>query len=284
MEFNYKFDEDGFSARYYQGKASNTSILIILSTIRNDVIAKAFTEENMDTLALDVIEPGREVSLDDISFVAQTMHSQGYEHVGLWGWGFGGSIALSVASHYPDDIDLVIAVNPFHLLYQPLSIKPTSMTILYKGLPLPLLKPETKMWKQVAREMKFSHEFHTVDRYEQCLAYGLKEEMIIPVENIQCPILLISSQNDVVLPSEYACRQIVRRLQDSDYRYGARHLQYQVVSHAIIPPKAFHKDHILYRRLFQIERNYPKHCHKAREDALQKTLAFINDKWPEANE
>ncbi|MDX8416631.1 acyl-CoA thioester hydrolase/BAAT C-terminal domain-containing protein [Absicoccus intestinalis] len=284
MKFNYKFDEDGFSARYYQGKASNTSILIILSTMRNDAIAKAFTEAKMDTLALDFIEPGREISLDDISFVAETMHAQGYEHVGLWGWGLGGSVALGVASHYPEDIDLVIGVNPFHILYQPLSIKPTTMTILYKGLPLPLLKPETKMWKQVAKEMKCSHEFHTVDRYEQCLTYGLREEMIIPVEKCQCPILLLSSQNDVVLPSEYACRQIVRRLQDHDYRYGARHLHYQMVSHAILPPKAFNRDRLLYRRISQIERNYPKHCQKARQDAFQKTLTFIQDKWPEANE
>lgn len=284
MKEQYRLEQDGFSARYYQGSGEPSSIIIVLSAKRNDNIAQAFTDKGFHTLALDMIEFGNEVSLDDISLAAQTMREEGFSHVGVWGFGFGATIALSTAAHYPNDFDLVMAISPFHLLYQPLLVKSAPISILFQGLPLPILKPESKVWKDVIKEVGSSHEFHTVDRFEQWLTHGYREEMMIPVENIHCPILLISSQNDTVLPSEYACRFMVRRLKDQHFGYGVRHIHYRMVSHMILPPKLPLQDQILYRRLFQIERNYPAHCQHTREDAFEKTLLFIHEKWPWANE
>jgi dienelactone hydrolase len=60
------------------------------------------------------------------------------------------------------------------------------------------------------------------------------EAALIPVENIQGAILLISGTDDQMWPSTEMCAAIVERLKQHEHPFPFEHLQYEGAGHAIV--------------------------------------------------
>ena len=96
---------------------------------------------------------------------------------------------------------------------------------------------------------------------------------VIQVEKITGPILLISSKMDNMWPSEFAAKQITKRLQEHSFPYFYQHLSYDYGGHMFVPMEFGQT------KIFKGDRGKNKEPGlKARMDSLVKTLEFVS-RW-----
>ena len=101
-------------------------------------------------------------------------------------------------------------------------------------------------------------------------------ESVIPVENINGPILLISTEADTVWPSSEQADHIADYLQEHDFAYEVKNLSYDRVSHFAIPMRS---NTWLLKLLFRSEREYPEECAEQRADLSRQAVDFIKEHW-----
>ncbi|MCM3079358.1 acyl-CoA thioesterase/BAAT N-terminal domain-containing protein [Brevibacillus invocatus] len=102
----------------------------------------------------------------------------------------------------------------------------------YQGKPLPFI-PLTE--EQCLAFQKNLIEGKRVDSiHGACFSnQDMLEQATIPVEKIQGPLLLISSDDDHWWPSSLHCKRMVQRLTEHDFSHSYLHLDYQNVGHGI---------------------------------------------------
>ena len=104
------------------------------------------------------------------------------------------------------------------------------------------------------------------------------EAAALPVERIQCPILLVSGQDDQMWPSALFCQQITDRLQRRGSSIPCTHISYPGAGHSISPslnrPKGALEQHPIAKLWFTFGGN-EKEDALARKDAWKHTLHFF---------
>ena len=142
------------------------------------------------------------------------------QKVTLLGLSRGGELVLNLASRY-SDFDAVISLVPSNM----------SMPLKFNRFGL----FETSAWTIDDKEIPCLSSTYKKRKILQkeglhkLLSEILKDEQVvnkaeIPVENMNCPVLLISAKDDEVWPSTYMSDRIMQRLKDNDFRYGYRHI------------------------------------------------------------
>jgi len=111
--------------------------------------------------------------------------------------------------------------------------------------------------------------------YEQVLAQRKNEENTIKVENIRGPVLLLAADNDAQWPSAEMARAVCGRLKDKNFSYQFRVQTYYPAGHILCPVHSAGTRKLL-RMLYIVERTFPAECEKARADALELTLSWMN--------
>jgi dienelactone hydrolase len=136
----------------------------------------------------------------------------------LLGTSRGGELVLNLASKY-NDFDAVVALVPSHIRFPAAPIANTSAWTL-KGKELPYLPiPPWAVINSLLGEKRKAWEI-ILDNEKNM------PEAEIEVENISCPILLLSAKDDEEWPSQYMCDKIVSRLSQSNYKYYYQHLSF----------------------------------------------------------
>ena len=247
------------------------------------ILAGVFQTHGLTTLALAyVLEDGLPkqfscIPIDYIETAAKRLHDMGYEKVGLWGISKGAELALTAGSLLPGLVNAVVAVAPMNTVCQGFKkdkgiffIPGSSWSFHGEELPYTAYKTEKFPLGQVLRESIRAKEVTMYDLYLP-LVQDPDTAAVIKVEKITGPILLISSKMDVMWPSELAAEKIIKRLQESDFRYPYRHLSYDHGSHLFVPldlPSA---------KFFKGERGENKEpARKDRMDSLVQTLEFVS--------
>ncbi len=170
------------------------------------------TQSVMDRIALDAIH-------DTIQNYKNHSLIDGQKII-LLGSSRGGELVLNLASRY-HDFDAVISVVPSNMSM------PYTMNLLGIG--------ETSAWTIDGKEIPFIRStFKTRKIIENEGFYAFLNEILknkqiankaeIPVENVTCPLLIISAKNDEVWPSTMMSNQIMRRLQDNNFGYYYKHI------------------------------------------------------------
>jgi dienelactone hydrolase len=137
----------------------------------------------------------------------------------------GGELALLMASYYPQLYKKCIAVVPSSVIWQDIGADGTLSSWTKDGIPLPFV-PYSGM-------DQFRKTGLLVDLYRSSLNKYDKKEAIIPVENIQGPILMLSGESDNMWPSAEMSRQIEVRLKNNNFSYPFINLSYPDGGHEV---------------------------------------------------
>lgn len=156
--------------------------------------------------------------------------------IGLYGASRGAELSLILGSIFPSEISAIVAVVPSSVVYGGLSETPVNAW-LYKGKPVAPFAPVPKTDFTNGKGERVDSPANTRDNFLQ----GMKdiaafEAAAIPVEKIQCPILLISGGNDQMWPSEIYAKRILDRLKEKGSSILAKHLNYPDAGHGINIP------------------------------------------------
>ncbi|MFA6409057.1 MAG: alpha/beta fold hydrolase [Gammaproteobacteria bacterium] len=156
------------------------------------------------------------------------------KQVHLYGISRGGELAILLASIFPEEITSVVAVVPSCVTYGGVPhVKKPAWTLNKKPLPI-APSPE------VEDEREQQRTYNSVNLTQLFLEKMKKnaekfETAMIKVENIKCPLLIVSGKDDRMWPSWLYGEKIMQRLETTHSKIFREHLCYENVGHVILP-------------------------------------------------
>ena len=144
----------------------------------------------------------------------------------------------------------------------------------YEGKPLPYVKAADpdRMLKQAKRNLLFKREPDMLYYYDM-LKGPHDSAADVKVENIQVPVLLISGGEDMMVPADWVCEEVIDQLDARGFAYPHKHLNYPVLSHYTYPIRP------ISNFMFKVERKHKAECDRNREQSWQGTLQFLREDW-----
>lgn len=149
-----------------------------------------------------------------------------FNKVVLFGKSKGGELSLCLGSYFPDLFDGIIAAVPSSYVWtSPTDNNKSSWSL--KGTPLPFIPAPKGLNKEMLQDLTKVH--------LKAIAEIAKnhEEAAIPVENIKCPLLVITVEDDKMWPSKYFGEQLDKLLHGKDHY---THICYEKAGHILTPP------------------------------------------------
>ena len=185
--------------------------------------------------------------------------------IGVMSVSSGSQFLFMLAIHRKDLIKAIVGVSPFHCF--------ASKGCHYKGDTFPMIELDLKrQWRNekgyvVSRDNLV---FDSPTNHDDSRA-------ILPVERIQCPILLIYGTADLNTPAEYFVKRIVERLKAHGKGEQCTVLQYPGAGHLIEPPYLPLCEAAVFRSTGQILAwgGEPKSHAMAQEDSWAKIQSFF---------
>ena len=163
------------------------------------------------------------------------------DKVVAYGFAKGAEALLACASYFPAmKLDSMILESPSHLIWQSFSTKPSKRlhTWSYQGEPLPALglrrdiyfveKIKYQLWYKLhlRNPVKKRSGIKLRRCYRKALSASLAPFTRIPTENIQSPVLLMSGNVNLVMPTKLMSKKIVARYKKyrgGDHPFEAAH-------------------------------------------------------------
>lgn len=290
-EFSMK--DNGFCGSYYTSTASRSKdkALIILggsSGGRMSVmpVAAYFLRRGADLIVLDYHgEKGLPKHLKDqpvevVARAAKWLKKQGYNKVGIYGISMGTCLAVLAATHFPELISCLVLVSPMYMVTQAerkndSGVLNGSSFALY-GKPFPYAK-----WNMSSLNFNLTY-------YRDCLkhrdlycknilekAYRECDDCraILPVEKAHASILFVSGSLDGMIPTDETCKAFMKTLDENNYPYPHRHLNFEHLGHAVLPLRSS----VL--KVFRSERMYPKEGYEEKKQAYREIVRFLKNEW-----
>ena len=152
--------------------------------------------------------------------------------IALWGGSRGAELALLLGSIIPSRIRAIVATVPSSAIYG--SIQSETPAWTYRGAPLgpnapfPKLHLNTQVGQKPESALALTPYF--LEGMNDRAAFAAS---LIPVENIQCPLLLVSGEDDQMWPSSIFAGQIAERLRAKGSSIPCAHVSYPRAGHAI---------------------------------------------------
>ncbi len=156
--------------------------------------------------------------------------------VGLYGASRGAELSLILGSFFPTSVQAIVAIVPSSVVYGGLSETPINAWT-YQGKPILPFAPVPQIDFADGKGQTPENPANT----RQSFLEGMKNEAAfaaasIPVENIRCPILLVSGGDDQMWPSDLYAQQIMDRLTKTRSPIIYRHVHYPNAGHGINIP------------------------------------------------
>ena len=292
----FSIEKDGFYGFYYEPaeiRFPGKSMVICTGSDGSFLLAKLgagyFVDAGMPVLALgyfNVPGAGKDPLLCPVEYMQNAVNwlrNNKQVHVGVWGISLGEEYSLLCGSLFPE-IECVVASSPVHIVTQCGSFNGglhmcSGSPFSQNGEPVPCIMAGStkKEMDAIVRQMKKSflrnREPDMLFFYREVLGKPHLEEADICVENIHGPVLLISGKEDVMVPSDWTCEEVVKRLKEHNFPYPYRHNSYSPLSHYACPLRPMTSS------MFQVERHRAKECNASRARMWADTLEFLRDEW-----
>lgn len=157
------------------------------------------------------------------------------DRLGILGHSRGGELALLLGAMFPQ-IKAVVAYAPSSVVWGGYNNKAgkEQSSWSFNGRPLPFV-PNSVSRKKRYELWKIPYESRPIFLMNLENVPALKEAMI-PVENINGPVLLISGQDDRVWPSSLMSEMVIKRLKGHNHPHFFKHLSYKGSGHNIGVP------------------------------------------------
>lgn len=151
------------------------------------------------------------------------------DKVHLYGPSKGGELVLVLASTFPDEIASAIAVVPSCVTFGGIPNEKNACWT-FGGNPLPVAPTPSK--EDVYKQLEIRKTVDLVQIYlNKMQDTEAFEKAFIKVENIKCPLLLISGKDDKMWPSWIYGDLIMQRLDEAKSLIFREHLCYDNVGH-----------------------------------------------------
>lgn len=151
----------------------------------------------------------------------------------LYGTSRGAELALILGSYFPDKIDKIVALAPSNVVL-------STDSWLYENEPILPAAPFFIDVNNDPTHLESTREHPRSIRVHRERGLALEREKFdaaqIPVENIQCPILLISGGDDQLGPCSTYSELILKRLEKHESKVPCKHLDFQKAGHLISSP------------------------------------------------
>jgi len=148
--------------------------------------------------------------------------------IGVMGTSRGGELALLLGATYPAAFRVVVANVPSHVVWPGLSDDSDTPAWTLNGQPVAGVATRFTM---ADREISSRERF--LRRLQDPAAVAPAE---IAVERIAGPVLLFSSKDDQLWPSDLSCARIVERLEAHRFAHHVEHHSYEQAGHMIARP------------------------------------------------
>ncbi len=157
----------------------------------------------------------------------------GSERLGLIGASRGGELALLLGATYPQHLGAIIAHVPSHVVWG--AVPPAqgpSWTLA--GSPVPWFQPDGE---PEAKAGPLKEPIATTPMFLAALRDEAAERRaLIPVEQIDCDVLLISGTDDQMWPSTLMADRVEARLREQGFEHSCRHVRFEGAGHYIPTP------------------------------------------------
>ena len=276
--------EQGFEGHLYDA-GEREKVVITFSgsdggASGSDALAWYYKQHGISALGVTLFagqEIGKNLDRVPLEYVENAiawLKAQGYERIAVDGLSKGSEYALLAASRF-EDITCVVARVPSYFVSEGMIGK--------KG------PSGTSCWAYRGEELSYTpYSARKFNVLGQIIAHGefnilaynagkaVTEASIIPMENINGPVLLIATEADTVWPSAEQAAFIEDYLRARDFPHEIKRLTYENVSHFALPLRG--KDWLV-KALFKSERANPEACAAQRADLCEQAVDFIQNHW-----
>lgn len=193
--------------------------------------------------------------------------------IALWGVSRGAELSLLLGSVMPSRFSAIAATVPTSAIYG--SIQSAAPAWTYRGLPLgpsapfPMLRLDSKLGQTPEAALALTPFF--LEGMKNRAAFAASQ---IPVENIACPLLLVSGGDDQMWPSSIFAEQITDRLLAKGASISRTHLSYPRAGHGISSSEDTVELHPIAKIWFAFGGN-PRDNACAKTDSWEKTVHFF---------
>jgi dienelactone hydrolase/RimJ/RimL family protein N-acetyltransferase len=180
-------------------------------------------------------------------------------HIGIIGQSRGAELALLLGGYFPEFIQAIVACSPSHLVCGGFP-HPNLSAWTYQNKPITPFLPALSNFDHhlsEADDIKLAMDAHKIPYHadtpeDPCVISDVflarykmadADKAQIPIENIKCPLLLLSGDKDAIWPSHHSCELIMKKLKTC-----GKHLHYQNAGHGIIS----HYDGPMYHPIGQL--------------------------------
>lgn len=234
--------------------------------------------------------------LERVEAAITWLKKQGICKFGIVGASTTGTLALTVASYFPD-ITLTIAMTPSDFIWQGFMqgkkdgckewpIEGESL-FSYEGEPLPYMPfvyQHPQYWQCIERESKRNgdmiNSWKLFEDSEQ--AHPITEAEFIKVENIKGKLLLIGAEDDALWNAGKYIRRMEKRLTEHPHQCEVEAVVYQHATHFVFPESLMKVmlpvgSGFLVKLTFSAAKKYPKECKEARMDIDRRITKAITE-------
>ena len=102
----------------------------------------------------------------------------------------------------------------------------------------------------------------------------INPDSIIPIEKIQAPILMFSTEVDTIWPSKESCETMEERLNINQFVYPHKHICFEHMSHMMLE---YCGKGIKY--FIKSEKEFPEECARERVIMGQECIKWIEEVW-----
>ncbi len=194
--------------------------------------------------------------------------------IALWGVSRGAELSLLLGSTFPARFSAIAAMVPASAIYG--SIQSPAPAWVYRGrplapsAPLPALPIDSCLGQTPESALALTPFF--LEGMKDKAAFAASQ---IPVEKIDCPLLLISGEDDQMWPSTLFAEQIRERLQAKGSSISRVHFSYPRAGHGISSTEGVAELHPIAKIWFAFGGN-PRDNERAMTDAWEKTVRFFS--------
>lgn len=211
------------------------------------------------------------IELENIKAAIEWLKKQGYEKIGIEGCSKGAEYAAAAAIAYPE-LSCVILKIPswFYGEGMDKTVPSGASSWTCEGKELPYTPYKTRKLP-VIKEMMKNKEYNII-----AINTGKKinPDSIIPIEKIQAPVLMFSTEVDTIWPSKESCEKMEERLNANHFAYPHKHICFEHMSHMMLENcgkgiKYFIKS----------EKEFPEECARERIIMGQECIKWIEKVW-----
>ena len=211
------------------------------------------------------------IELENIKAAIEWLKKQGYEKIGIEGCSKGAEYAAAAAIAYPE-LSFVILKIPswFYGEGMDKTVPSGASSWTCEGKELPYTPYKTRKLP-VIKEMMKNREYNII-----AINTGKKinPDSIIPIEKIQAPVLMFSTEVDTIWLSKESCEKMEERLNANHFAYPHKHICFKHMSHMMLENCGKEIKYFI-----KSEKEFPEECARERIIMGQECIKWIEEVW-----